>query len=62
MAQHGWNFARLPPNMFGEILPPPEHSLDLFLPPLEASSTEQLVESRKRAASSATIVIPEVSF
>ena len=52
----------IPPTMFGEMLPPPEHSPDLFLPPLEASSTEQLEESRKRAASSALNDIPEVSF
>ena len=52
----------IPPTMFGEMLPPPEHSPDLFLPPLEASSTEQLEESRKRAASSATNDIPEVSY
>ena len=45
------------PTMLGEILPPPEHSPDVFLPPHEASSTEQHEESRKRAASSATIDI-----
>ena len=52
----------IPPTMFGGMRPPPEHSPDLFLPPLEASSTEQLEESRKRAASSATNDIPQVSF
>ena len=50
------------PAIFGEVLPPPEHSPNIFLPPLETSSTEQLEGSQERAASSATIVIPEVSF
>ena len=50
------------PTMFDGVLPPPEQSPDLFLPPLEVSWTVQLEESRKRAASSATIDILEVSF
>ena len=52
----------LPPAMFGEVLPQREHLLDILLPPLEDSSTEQLEESRKRVASSATIDNPEVNF
>ena len=39
------------PALFGEVLPQPEHSPDLFFPPLEVSPAEQLEKSRKRAAS-----------
>ena len=52
----------IPSALYNEFLPPSEHSPEIFPPPVEAPPTDQLEESRKRAACSTNVDIPEVSI